>query len=200
VVNPFKLAINGAPVSMQADVDLGVRGYKYDCAFNADTVPLAPLVNSFQPERKGQIGGTLTAQAKIAGAGTTGASLQKNLHGDFDAGSTNLNLSVANVRNPVLKTLVKVVTMIPELVKNPESAVGSLVSSLASGSGASKTGGLSGDLEKSPIDQIVGKGTIGSGQVVLQSALVQSPAFQAKATGTITLEPILTNSARWPSG
>ena len=84
--------------------------------------------------------------------------------------------------------------MIPELAKNPESAVVSLVSSLTSGSGSGQKGGLSADLERSPIDQIVGKGTIGSGQVVLQQALVESPAFQAKANGTITLAPILTNS------
>jgi hypothetical protein len=194
VVNPFKLSVNGAPVNMLADMDMGVPGYKYDCSFNALAVPLAPLVNSFQPERKGQLSGTFTAVAKITGAGTTGASLQKNLQGNFDAGSTNLNLSVNNVRNPVLKTLVKVVTMIPELAKNPESAVGSLVSSLTSGSGSGQKGGLSADVERSPIDQIVGKGTIGSGQVVLQQALVQSPAFQAKANGTVTLAPILTNS------
>ena len=195
VVNPFKLSVNGAPVNLLADLDLGVPGYKYDCSFNAQAVPLAPLVNSFQPERKGQLSGTFTGGAKIAGAGITGTSLQKNLRGDFDAGSTNLNLSVANVRSPMLRTLVKVVTMIPELAKNPESAVGSLVSSLTAGSGATRTGGLSADLERSPIDQIVGRGTIGSGQVVLQDALVQSPAFQAKASGTITLAAILTNSA-----
>ncbi|HWW03641.1 MAG TPA: AsmA family protein [Candidatus Acidoferrum sp.] len=194
VVNPFKLWVNGAPMNMLVDVDLGVPGYKYDCSFNADAVPLAPLVNTFQPERKGQLSGTFTAVAKITGAGTTGASMQKNLQGNFDVGSTNLNLSVANVHNKVLKLLVKVVTMIPELAKNPESAISSFAGSLTSGGGTGKTGGLSSDMEKSPIDQIVAKGTIGSGQVVLESALVQSPAFQAKANGTITLAPILTNS------
>src|SRR4029077_2522820 len=75
VLNPFKLTLNGAPVNCTADLDLGVPGYKYDLAFGADRIPLAPLVNTFQPDRKGQIGGTLLAQAKLKGAGTTGASL-----------------------------------------------------------------------------------------------------------------------------
>src|SRR5207302_137232 len=82
-LNPFKLSLNGAPVNTTADLDLGVKGYKYNVAFDALKVPLAPLVNSFQPERRGQLGGTFTAQAKIDGAGITGASLQKNLSGQF---------------------------------------------------------------------------------------------------------------------
>src|SRR5439155_24609068 len=44
LLNPFKLALNGAPVSTTVDLDLGVPGYKYDLTFNAGAVPLAPLV------------------------------------------------------------------------------------------------------------------------------------------------------------
>ena len=66
-----------------------------------------PLANSFQPERKGQLAGAFSAQAKISGAGTTGASLQKSLAGQSDVGSTSLNLSVVNSRNPLIKLLVK---------------------------------------------------------------------------------------------
>ena len=58
VVNPFKLTLNGAPVNSTVDLDLGVPGWKYDMSLSAQAIPLAPLVNSFQPERKGQIGGT----------------------------------------------------------------------------------------------------------------------------------------------
>ena len=66
VVNPFKLTLNGAPVNTTVDLDLGVPGWKYDWSLSAQAIPLAPLVNSFQPERKGQLGGTMTAQGKSA--------------------------------------------------------------------------------------------------------------------------------------
>jgi uncharacterized protein involved in outer membrane biogenesis len=192
VVKPFQLALNGAPVSGVVDLDLGVPGYKYEVSFAAQAVPLAPLVNSFQPERKGQLAGTFTAQAKISGAGTTGASLQKSLAGQFDMGSTNLNLSVANIKNPVLKLLANVVSTIPDLVRNPAGAAGSLVQGLLGGSSAG--GGLAGDLNKSPINAIAARGVIASGKIDLQQASVQSPAFEAEAQGTVTPAPVLTNS------
>jgi hypothetical protein len=191
VVNPFKLTLNGAPVNTTVDLDMGVPGYKYALAFNAQAIPLAPLVNTFQPDRKGQVGGTLTAQAQINGVGTTGTNLQKNLAGQFDVNSTNLNLSVINIRSPLLRTLINVVAIVPDLARNPESAVGNLLGALTPGN---KTGGLSGELEKSPIEQIAARGIIGSGQVRLQQAMVQSSAFEADANGTIALAPILTNS------
>ena len=192
VVNPFKLTLNGGPVNTTVDLDLGVPGYKYALSFNAASIPLAPLVNSFQPDRAGQIGGTLSAQAQINGLGTTGANLQKNLAGQFDVASTNLNLSVINIRSPLLRTLINVVATIPELARNPESAVGNLLGSLTSGN---KSGGLSGELEKSPVQQIAARGNIASGRVELQKAMVQSSAFEADASGTVTLAPVLTNSA-----
>lgn len=192
VVNPCKLAINAAPVDSTVDLDLGVPGYKYDVAFSAKAIPLAPLVNSFQPARKGQVGGTFSAQAKVRGEGTTGASLKKNLTGDFDMGSTNLNLSVANIKSPMLKALVNVVTMIPDLIKNSGN-VNSLLSGLV---GAATTkGGLSDELSRSPLDSIVARGSMGTGVVTLQNALVQSPAFRAEVNGgSVTLDSILTNS------
>jgi hypothetical protein len=190
VVNPCKLSMNGAPVTAAVNVDTGVPGFKYDVSFNANAIPLAPLVNSFTPERKGQVGGTLTAVAKIAGAGTTGASLQKNLTGNFDVGTTNLNLQVINIRSPWLKTLVDVVVFIPELVHNPGSAVTSLVGSIGG-----KGGGLSDELAKSPLDTVTARGVMGGGKVELQQAAVQSPAFRAEAAGAITLSDVLTNSA-----
>jgi uncharacterized protein involved in outer membrane biogenesis len=193
VMNPFKLTLNGAPVNSTVDLDLGVPGWKYDVSLSAQAIPLVPLVNSFQPERKGQIGGTVTAQGHVSGAGITGASLQKNLAGQFDMNMTNLNLNVINIKSPVLKTLVNVVAGIPELVKNPAGAATSLISGLLGKAGTS--GGLADDLQRSPIDSIVARGTAGTGVVTLQQATVQSTAFQANATGTITLASVLTNSA-----
>jgi hypothetical protein len=202
VLNPFKLTLNGAPVSTSLDMDLGVPGWKYDWSLSAQAIPLAPLVNSFQPDRKGLLSGTLTAQAKLAGAGITGASLKKNLTGQFDLVSTNLNLSVDNIQGNtfytrLLKTLVGTIAVIPDLAKNPASTATSLLSSLTGlgGSSTNSSGGLTADLKKSPINSIVLHGTAGSGLVNLPQALVQSPAFEAQAhDGTITLAEVLTNS------
>jgi len=186
------LWLNGAPVDTTIDLDLGVPGYKYNVTANALAIPLAPLVNSFEPDRKGQLGGTLTADAKVAGIGTSGADLKKNLTGNVYVGTTNLNLSVLSIRNRMLKTLINVVAIIPEMVRNPD--LGTALTALTSPPGAGGSGGLAGDLEKSPIDQIMLRGSVGSGKVSLQQALVQSPAFQANATGTVQLQDILNNS------
>jgi hypothetical protein len=201
VLNPFKLALNSAPVSTTLDLDLGVPGWKYDWSLSAQAIPLAPLVNSFQPERKGILSGTLTAQAKLSGAGTTGASLQKNLTGQFDMTSTNLNLSVDSIQGNtfytrLLKTLVSTIAVIPDLAKNPASTATSLLQGLtSSGSSTSSSGsGATVDLKTSPINSITLHGIAGSGRVDLQKAVVQSPAFEAQASGTITLAEVLTNS------
>jgi hypothetical protein len=194
VINPFKLALNGAPVTSTVDLDLGVTGWRYDTSLSAQAVPLAPLVNTFQPERKGQIGGTTTVQGHITGAGITGASLQKNLAGQFDVNSTNLNLNVVNLKSSVLKTLVNVVASIPELVRDPAATASSLLVGLISK--ASPNGGLADDLQRSPINSIIVQGTAGTGRIELKKAVVQSLAFEADASsGTVTLAPVLTNSA-----
>lgn len=199
-LDPCKLSINGAPVNTTLNLDTSVPGYKYAWVLNANAVPLAPLVNSFQPDRKGILSGTMTAQANINGAGVTGASLQKTLTGKFDIGSTNLNLSVDNIQGKsastrMLKFLLDTIAMIPELAQNPAGGASSLISSLVPGHGAASNGGLSGDMKKSPINSIVLHGTAGSGRVDLQQAMVQSPAFETQVTGTVTLAPVLTNSA-----
>jgi hypothetical protein len=188
-VNPFELALNGAPVAATADVDLGVPGYKYNVTFTAKKVPLAPLMDTFQPARAGQMGGTLTAAAQITGAGVTGTGLQKNLAGKFDLDMTNLNLSVLNVHSRIIKTVINVIATIPELLSRPENAIISLLG------GVTGRGGLMNELEQSPIEVIAAHVTAGGGRVNLRSATVQSSAFKADATGGLALAPVLTNSA-----
>jgi archaellin len=183
LLNPFQLTLNGAPVNATVDLDMSMPGYKYEGTFNADKVPFAPLVDTFLPDRKGQLGGILTAHAHATGTGVTGASLQKNLAGNFDVGVTNLNLAVVNIQSPVLKKLINVIAAIPELLRNPLSAVTSLFG-----------GGLADELNKSPIDVITARGVIGTGRIDLQQAVVRSPAFEADAQGSITLAQVLTNS------
>jgi len=192
LVKPFQLTLNGAPVNATVDLDLGVPGYKYNVAFNANAVPLAPLVNSFVPDRKGQVGGTTTASAQIKGAGVTGASLQKNLAGDFSFMSTNMNLSIANVRNRYINTIINVIIGIPELIRNPAASLGNLVAGFTGGGG--QPGGWADQLTAAPIDVILANGKAGQGRVTLDQAEVRSAAFQVLANGNITLAPILTNS------
>lgn len=193
VVRPCQFTLNGAPVSATVDADVGVPGFKYDVAFSADKVPLAPLANSFVPERKGQFAGTTTASAQLKGAGVTGAGLQKNLNGQFSVLSTNLNLSIANVRSPLLNSVINVIVGIPELMRNPAAALGNLVGRLAGGGAA--RGGWADELTARPIDVVFARATAGNGRIELQAAEIRSAAFQAQAAGHIALATILTNSA-----
>ena len=188
-IKPFHLALNGAPVNAAVDLDLSVPGYKYDLALDASQVPFAPLVNTFVPDRKGQLGGALTAHAQINGAGITGANLQKNLAGQFDIGATNLNLSVINIHSAILKSLVNVIATIPQLLSNPESAIVSIF-----GRVTGQSGGLVDELQKAPIEIIAVRGQAGNGRINVQQATVQSAGFEADAPGEIILAPVLTNS------
>jgi len=132
----------------------------------------------------------MSADTKIAGQGITGASLQKNLTGQFDFNSTNLNLSVVNIKQPVIKLIVNVVANIPEIIHNPTGGALSLLEGVTGLGG----GGLMGELKKSPIDTVAARGSAGAGKVELQQAAIVSPAFRADANGTVTLAPVLTNS------
>ena len=125
VVNPCQLTLNGAPADATADLDLGVPGWKYALAFNAQALPLPPLINSFQPDLKGQLNGTASAQGNLNGTGFTGASLQKHLAGQFDMTLTNLNFALVSLEGKtwdtrVLKNVVNVIGTLPEL-KTPRA-------------------------------------------------------------------------------
>jgi uncharacterized protein involved in outer membrane biogenesis len=191
VLKPCQLGLNGAPVNADADIDMSVPGYKYAVNFRMQSVPLTPLVNTFAPDRKGQIGGTASAQANVTGAGITGASLQKNLNGKFDVTTTNLNLNIANVKSRMMKALINVVGSVPEIIHNPTSGA---LSALEGATGLGH-GGLTEDLKKAPIESVNVHATAGSGKVNLQQAIVMSSAFEAEAKGTVTLAAVLTNSA-----
>ena len=188
-IKPLQFSLNGAPVSAAGDVDLSVPGYKYNLTLDASQVPFAPLVNSFAPDREGQLGGLLTAHAQIRGAGVINADWQKNLTGHFDIGATNLSLSVINVHSAILKSLINVVATIPQLVSNPETAIISIFDRVTG-----KSGGLLDELQKAPIQVIAVRGQAGAGRVKVQQATVQSAAFEADAPGEIIWAPVLTNS------
>ncbi len=190
-LDPFSLTLNGAPVTANIRADLGVQGFTYDVAFSGDKIPLPPFVASFQPDRIGQIGGTVGAKVAVKGAGVTGANLEKNLAGQLEFGATNLDLKLSDVKSPLLRTIVNVVIGLPDLIRNP--SIGTLAS-LAGLGGTKKADGWMDELSQAPIGSITAKAVVGGGKVDIQKALVQSPAFFADAKGSITLAPVLTNS------
>ena len=192
-LDPFSLVLNGAPVTAKASADLGVPGFTYDVAFSGERIPLPPLISSFQPERAGQLGGTVGAKAVLKGAGVTGVNLEKNLSGQLEFGATNLDLKLSDVKSPLLKTIVNVVIGIPDLIRSP--SLGTLASLTGLGGGGGKAGGFMDELSQAPIGSVSAKAVAGGGKVELQQALVLSPAFWAEAKGTITLAAVLTNSA-----
>jgi hypothetical protein len=103
-----------------------------------------------------------------------------------------MNLSIANVRNRYLNTIINVIVGIPELIRNPAATLGNLVAGLAGGGG--QRGGWADQLTAAPIDVILANGKAGQGRVTLDQAEVRSATFQVLANGDITLAPILTNS------
>ncbi len=110
VLNPCRLTMNGAPVQASVDLDLGVKGYTYALSFLLDKVPLDPLANSFLLDQTNQYRGLIMAQAKINGAGVTGASLQKSLSGQAAFTFTNANIQLMGPK--VRKLVVPIATLL----------------------------------------------------------------------------------------
>jgi uncharacterized protein involved in outer membrane biogenesis len=191
-LNPVRLVFNGAPVNAKAHLNLGVPGYQYAVDLEARELPVAPLVNTFQPDRQGQMSGTVSLLAQAAGAGLTGPSLQKNLAGQFDLSTTNLNLKLVDVRNSLLKSVINVIVGLPDILRDPGGAFGSIVKNLSVSGEIG--GGWVDELSRSPIEVVLFRGQVGQGRVDVSRALVQSPAFEVETQGPVTLAPILTNS------
>jgi hypothetical protein len=131
--------------------------------------------------------------ANVKGAGVTGASLRRNLAGQFNIVSTNLNLSLGNVKSPLIKSVINIVIAIPSLIRNPADTVGNLLGQLAGVADKDNSGWID-QLTASPINVIVARGNAGNGRVEVQEGVVRSDAFEAKAHGDIKLATVLTNS------
>ncbi|HXT12096.1 MAG TPA: AsmA family protein [Candidatus Angelobacter sp.] len=200
LLRPFQLTLDGSPVVASADVDLGVPGYKYALTFDATNAPLGPLWNTFKPEEKRKVGGTLSAQLDLNGVGTSGESLQKSLKGNFNIGTTNLNLDVSKIRGGILGNIlgdiVTIVAKAPELFgENGAGAAESLGLGFVKRSLGNLNGGMAKDVSQSPIETITARGTAGDGKVTVEHAVVRSTVFVADVTnGTVTLARELTNS------
>ena len=192
-IDPLSLKLNGAPITAKVTANVGVPGYRYDTQLRIDRLSLEPFINSFTPERKGQIHGTLLVNANIRGAGVTGASLSSNLNGGFAVTATNLNLKLGDAKTPLIRTIINVVTALPKLIQNPTAQVGAWLGQLTGGTQA-KTGSWVDDLEAEPLDVIDLSTDIGNGAVSLKTARIQSAALRIDARGGLRFAPVLTNS------
>jgi hypothetical protein len=76
-------------------------------------------VNTFTPEKRGQVKGELFATARINGAGTTGASLRKSLVGTAHFSLTNMNLQAVGPKTKRLLTPIALVLRVPEIEDSP---------------------------------------------------------------------------------
>jgi len=119
LINPAQLTLNGAPVSMTADLDLGVAGFKYDVTFSANGIPVEPLANSFSPAYRGQANGVLIASAKLKGAGVTGTNLKRSLTGNVDLSFTNANIQIVGPKAKKIVSPIAFVLGAPELLNSP---------------------------------------------------------------------------------
>jgi uncharacterized protein involved in outer membrane biogenesis len=169
-VKPLQLALNGAPVSGTAYVNLGVKGYAYDVALKADRVPLEPLAGSFVQLAEGRVRGDVILDSRIQGKGITGASLQKNLNGNVDLIYTNANFQLIRDDAKILFLNLKPVITVIAYALGVE------------------------EILQSPVNAIDSRIKLGGGVVDVQQAKVLSDAFLANVHGTIQLAEVLTNS------
>jgi hypothetical protein len=163
-VNPFSLSLNGAPVNLTALINLAVAGYEYNVDANLNGVPVEPLVNTFAPEKRGQMKGDLFVVSRIKGAGVTGKNLQKNLAGDLGLSLTNANIQVTQY-----KRLQKILAPIALALRIPQ-------------------------LSESPLNWVDARAIIGNGTVTLPSVTAESSVFRAGLAGTVSIAEVLTNS------
>jgi len=180
-LKPFQMTLNDAPVRAEVLVNVNVPGYRYAISFNADSVPLTPLVNTFQPDLKDLAGGQFVAGIELEGAGLTLSNARTNLTGQFNVAATNLSLSVSSVRNPLLNLVLNTVVNLPELIAT------------VTGKGGGNLNWAE-EIRARPIDTIRLQAAAGGGRVDLQNAIVSSAAFQLQSAAGINLAPVLTNS------
>ncbi|WP_040550860.1 AsmA family protein, partial [Pedosphaera parvula] len=164
LLNPFKLALNGAPVNANADLNLGVPGYQYDVGFSADRIPIAPIADSFAPQYQGQAKGDLIANAQIKGAGTTGVNLKKNLNGQLNFAFTNANIVLTQS-----KFFQNVLGTVAFVIQEP-------------------------DLTNSPVKYILANVKMGDGSINLTQFKMASDTFSAQSQGVIPIADVVTNS------
>jgi uncharacterized protein involved in outer membrane biogenesis len=173
LLKPFQLILNGAPVSANANLNLGVKGYTYDLALNADKIPLDPIVNSFMPDSRGRYHGLVLANAQLKGAGITDASLQKNLTGQLGFSFTNASIQLFADNKPPKNVFTRLIWYTLEGI-----GVFLRLNEVAS----------------SPLNSIYAQAQIGDGKINLSRFSLQSQAFEAHTQGVVPMEVPLNGS------
>jgi hypothetical protein len=169
-LKPVQMTINGKPLSASIDLNLGVPGYQYDIALQADRVPVEPLANSLSPDYKGRMKGDLLANVQVKGAGTTGVNLKKTLVGDIGVTITNANIQLVGPRSKTfLGTLGAILTSVGHAMGVP-------------------------DLSKSPVKWLNSRIKMGEGKMELADLTVFSDAFIVESRGVVPIADVLTNS------
>jgi hypothetical protein len=123
VVKPLTLSLNGAPVSASADLDLGVKGWRYDVGLKLARVPVQPFADSFMPDRRGQLDGTILVDAAVKGAGVTGTNLKKSLTGGASFSLTNVNVQVVSDKWKPVLTVIGLALRITDIAQSPLNAI-----------------------------------------------------------------------------
>ena len=118
-LDPCKLTLNGAPVNASVNLDLSVKGWIYALTLLLDKVPLEPIANTFSPTTRGQYQGLLLVDAKINGAGVTGASMQRNLSGQASFTFTNANIQLMGPKTSKLVVPIATLLNVSEITKSP---------------------------------------------------------------------------------
>lgn len=167
----LQTTLNGAPVKGNGVLNLAVKGWTYDVSLSADRLPFEPLARSFFPQVVTSIGnyeGQLVLDAKVKGAGITGAGLRRSLSGNVDFSFTNANIQVIKSEAkiwfiPINLKLLATFLGVPELMQSPVNALNTKVK-------------------------------LGDGQIALREVNVLSDAFVAEVSGTIPIREPLTDS------
>ncbi len=163
-LNPLSLGLNGAPVSGSLALNLGVPGYTYDVALKANQVPLEPFANSFATTNAGQYKGHLAADARIRGAGTLDASIQKNLQGQASLSVTNLDLQIVGPKLKRILTPIAIFLRVPELMQTPINWVDARVD----------VGGGKFNIQKMAVESEAFYADV-TGEIVMDNVLTNSP-------------------------
>ncbi len=167
-VQPFQLALNGAPIKAGVKLNLGVPGYEYALNFSAGGIPVKPFANSFVPMLKDRIEGSIQAGADIQGAGVTGVNLKRTLKGGMQFAVTNANLKLA--------------------------AVGQKPGLLSMLTGLLATALNIRELKDKPIMEIQAAATMGEGRIDLTNTLARSASVEVTTGGSIPIADDLMQS------
>jgi hypothetical protein len=163
--NPMRCSLNGGEFNGRTALDLGVPGWTYEIAMGLNHIPLEPILNTFEASRPGGFQGFLGGTVDLKGAGLRAPSLQQNLRGgiNFDLTEARLSLLSSDSTTPGSGTFfTKVFKPIAAVLRIP-------------------------DLSQSPVRHIQVRSAIADRTVKLEQCLVESPLFQARSAGTLTL-------------